>query len=190
MKRFLLFVLLAVLGTGTANAYDFSTNWDREETKEVVADGVVPGMMYRQIKDLYDYKEYVTEGSDRYSPGWSGVASFFIPGLGQVVCGEVGRGLAWWGGSVACSTATIVLSLVTAYSSYGDFLFFAAASGVVAIKVCSIVDGVRVAKVKNMYNQDLKKVYALDVDLYPSVNYISTTSGIKPTAGLTLALKF
>ena len=51
-------------------------------------------------------------------------------------------------------------------------------------------DAVRVAKVKNMYEQDLRKKYTFDVDFHPSVNYIQTADGIQPTAGLTLALKF
>ena len=58
------------------------------------------------------------------------------------------------------------------------------------LDICAIVDGVRVAKVKNMYEQDLKKMYALDVDLYPSVNYIQLASGVQPTAGFTLAMRF
>ena len=58
------------------------------------------------------------------------------------------------------------------------------------VEIWSIVDAVRVAKVKNMYEQDLRKKYSLDVDLYPSVNYVQTSGGVKPTAGLSLALKF
>ena len=58
------------------------------------------------------------------------------------------------------------------------------------IDICAIVDAVRVAKVKNMYEQDLRKKYTFDVDFHPSVNYIQTANGVQPTAGLTLALKF
>lgn len=60
----------------------------------------------------------------------------------------------------------------------------------IAIDICAIVDGVRVAKVKNMYEQDLKKLYTIDVDLYPSVNFVQLGNNIQPTAGLTLAMKF
>ena len=58
------------------------------------------------------------------------------------------------------------------------------------IEICAIVDAVRVAKVKNMYEQDLRKQYSFDVDFYPSVNYVQTAGGVRPAAGLTLALKF
>lgn len=35
-----------------------------------------------------------------------------------------------------------------------------------------------------------ERTSALDVDLYPSMNYIKTAEGIQPTAGLTLAFRF
>jgi hypothetical protein len=41
-----------------------------------------------------------------------------------------------------------------------------------------------------MYEQDLKKLYALDVDLYPSVNFVQMGNTVQPTAGFTLAMKF
>jgi hypothetical protein len=73
-----------------------------------------------------------------------------------------------------------------------DTLVLMGIAGLLAIDICAIVDGVRVAKVKNMYMDDLRKsgYYGLDVDFYPSVNYVRTTSGVQPTAGMTLALRF
>lgn len=35
-----------------------------------------------------------------------GLASFFIPGLGQMLSGETGRGLAFLGGSMALTAST------------------------------------------------------------------------------------
>lgn len=58
------------------------------------------------------------------------------------------------------------------------------------IEIWSIVDAIRIAKVKNMYEQDLRKLYSFDIDLYPSLYYIDTAQGIQPAAGFTLALKF
>lgn len=158
--------------------------------KEPVA-GIAPGMKYKQLKPMYNYREFTPTLADRYSPAWSGVASFFIPGLGQMICGEFGRGFAWLGGSIGCSIVAAVGSGLAQFGSVGGAVTsFVASAGVLVIDICAIVDGVRVAKVKNMYEQDLKKVYALDVDLYPSVNYIQTTYGVQPTAGFTLAMKF
>lgn len=144
-------------------------------------------MKYKEMAKVYDYRLYQKSLYDRYSPAGSGIASFFIPGLGQMICGEWGRGLAYLGGHVGC---TILTSLSAIAES--DTLVLMGLAGVLAIDICSIVDGVRMAKVKNMYMEDLRKsgYYGLDVDLYPSVNYVRTTSGVQPTAGMTLALRF
>ena len=40
-----------------------------------------------------------------------------------------------------------------------------------------------------MYEQDLKKIYSIDVDLYPSVDYIQLASGVQPTTGFTFAVR-
>lgn len=63
-------------------------------------------------------------------------------------------------------------------------------AGILALDIYSIVDGVRVAKVNNMYEQDLRKLYAVDVNLYSSVKLASLGNTIQPTAGLTLAISF
>lgn len=181
MKKLLLLVVLAFVATTTSFAQDMNTT-DREPVA-----GIAPGMKYKELKSMYNYKDFTPTHSDKYSPAWSGVASFLIPGLGQMICGEVGRGFAWLGGSVGCS---LVAVLADPRSAGGKTTSFIATLGAMAIDICAIVDGVRVAKVKNMYVQDLKNGYALDFDFYPSVNYIQTECGVQPTAGFTLAMKF
>ena len=148
---------------------------------------VAPMMKYKEMAMVYDYRLYQKSLYDRYSPAGSGVASFFIPGLGQMICGEWGRGFAWLGGHVGCYMLTGISAIAES-----DTLVLMSIAGLLAIDICSIVDGVRVAKVKNMYMEDLRKsgYYGLDVDIYPSVNYVRTTSGVQPTAGMTLALRF
>lgn len=144
-------------------------------------------MKYKEMAKTYDYRLYQKSLYDRYSPAGSGIASFFIPGLGQMICGEWGRGFAYLGGQVGCN----ILASLSAIAE-SDTLVLMGVAGMVAIRICSIVDGVRVAKVKNMYMEDVRKsgYYGLDVDFYPSVNYVRTTSGVQPTAGMTLALRF
>ena len=147
---------------------------------------VSPSLKYKEMARIYDYRNYTKSVYDQYSPAGSGIASFFIPGLGQMICGEWGRGFAWLGGSFGCY-------LITALSTAADapVLTLMCASGLLAIDICAIVDGVRVAKVKNMYMSDLRSAgYAFDVDLYPSINYVKTSTGVQPTAGMTLALRF
>lgn len=148
---------------------------------------MAPMMKYKEMAKVYDYRLYQKSLYDRYSPAGSGVASFFIPGLGQMICGEWGRGFAWLGGHVGCYMLTGISAIAES-----DTLALMSIAGLLAIDICAIVDGVRVAKVKNMYMEDLRRsgYYGLDVDLYPSVNYVRTTSGVQPTAGMTLALRF
>jgi hypothetical protein len=112
-----------------------------------------------------------------------------------MINGEVGRGFAYLGGHLG---GMILAPVITAagtdaygYVSTGAAITaLAIYAGVIALDICAIVDGVRVAKVKNMYEQDLKKLYALDVDLYPSVNFVQMGNTVQPTAGFTLAMKF
>jgi hypothetical protein len=177
--------------SGRNEVFNTNSYSDLYLTDRVPVDGIAPGMKYKHLKALYNYREFTPTLADRYSPAWSGVASFFIPGLGQMICGEVGRGFAWLGGSVSC---TIIAGVSNGFalcgSAGGAATCLVASLGVLAIDICAIVDGVRVAKVKNMYEQDLRKLYTLDFNLYPSVNYIQTAYGAQPTAGMTLALKF
>ncbi len=148
-------------------------------------EGIVPGMKYRELKNYYDYRDYTWAAVNRYSPGWCGVASAFIPGLGQMICGEAGRGIAFLAGSIGGN------ALMTGFANNdqeGAFLF--AFIGTMALDIWAIVDGVRVAKVKNMYNQDLLKTYATEFKVYPTVNSINVGNNRINTAGVTFAMSF
>lgn len=162
--------------------------------------GLVPGMKYRQLKKIYSHKDYSPGLVEcRRSPGGCGVASFFIPGLGQLIEGEVGKGLGWLFGSIATSALTASgIYLLTAeelpeFHQMHDVeapVLLAGVLGSIAIDVCAIVQAVRIAKVQNLYYADLKeKNYTME--FHPSVNYFRTVDGnIQPTAGFTLAMKF
>ena len=68
-------------------------------------------------------------------------------------------------------------------------VMLAGSLALLAVDICAIVDACRVAKVRNMYEQDLKKMnYSLE--LHPSVDYIKMANGVQPTAGLTLVMRF
>lgn len=198
MKR--LFIILAItLATATAALAQVKTE-QAEQTTENTAVELVPGMKYRNLKHIYDYKDYQPSIYESHSPGGMGVASFFIPGLGQMISGEVGRGLAWLGGHVAAYSIMGIGSALSSSGYYygeekmertGDILIIAGLASTLTIDICAIVDAIRVTKVRNMYEQDLyKKLYSFDLDLHPSVNYILTPTGSQPTAGFTFALNF
>lgn len=157
-------------------------------TREPVA-GIRPGMKYRELKHLYNHKEYVRGLVQHHNPAGVGVASYFIPGLGQMICGEGWRGVAFLGGSIA-SYSILVAGAYHGNADTFDIFMWTGLAGMFTAQIWSIVDAVRVAKVKNMYERDLMRTYAIDVDLYPSVNCVRYGTGYKPTAGMTLALRF
>lgn len=157
-------------------------------------------MKYKQLKLIYNYEEYSPAITDRYSPTWSGVASFLLPGLGQMICGEFGRGFAFLGGFSGCySIGSLLIVSSTGYDEEGNVVHRSHGSaiagtaiftGAMAIYVMSIIDAKRVAIVKNMYEQDLNKTYPLEMKLYPSIDYALIGNTYQPTAGLKLALRF
>lgn len=160
---------------------------------------LTPGMKYKDLKKIYNYTDFTATLSDRYSPAWSGVASFFIPGLGQMICGEVGRGFLFLGGAIGgsilgsaliSSGTTIQNGKSVSVSTGSNIAGLVVYAGVLALDIIAIVDGVRVAKVKNMYEQDLKKAYAFDMKITPSFDYALVGNTYQPTARIKLAVKF
>ena len=176
---------------------------------------VAPRMKYKELKQSYNPKEYVKTANDPYSPGWSGFASFVLPGLGQVISGETGRGIAIFAGDVAFSAvAGICADKLKEYvqmdadgkpvkGSDGKYIFTdkqaagkwaGAVLGVsaagVAYYIWNICDARKVAKVKDMYYQDLAGKHAIGVDLYPSFDYAMTGAGARVVPGMTLSLQF
>ncbi len=157
-----------------------------QESDYGMADHIQVGMKYDQLKKLYDYRMYRPGGYERYSPAWSGVASFFIPGLGQLICGEAGRGFGQFALSTMCDIVTIAsieegidgLPLLTSLAHLG-------------IAIWSIVDATQVAKVKNMYETDLRSMRSsVEVEMYPSLNAVPMQGGLGVAPGMTLSLTF
>ena len=85
----------------------------------------VSSVRYRDIAGYYDPRNYVEAAGDPYIPALSGIASFFLPGLGQCIDGEWGRGL----GIVATNVGFGVLEFVEACT-----LFYAAEESAQAYK--------------------------------------------------------
>ena len=199
MKKLTLFIFVVLIAYASASAQKVP----QVQFPEPV-DGILPGMKYSKLKKLYDYKDYTETYLDVYNPRVMGAMSYFIPGLGQIACGEVGRGLAWLGGTYFIGLTMMITSLpesegypATAEevsSSSGQdraVISLALISSYIALHICNIIDAIRVAKVKNMYQNDLfRQMYSYDVDIYPSLNYTKTAAGVKPTAGVTLAFRF
>ncbi len=188
MKKILTLALCALCSLGIAYAQESKIDKSGNTSAEVVA-----GMKYRDYKNLYDTKYYVPQSTDPYSRGWAGVASFFIPGLGQGVAGEWGRGAIFFGANVAMGVAQY---LDTSYDNGRikmGALGWTMCVARIALDIWSICDAVHVAKVKNMYWQDISsKNASLDFRLEPYFACAPTgTPGLsQPAAGLSMKLAF
>ena len=194
MKRLILVLSVLFLCVTAVSAQDVIVKTDGENISADILE-IAPGMKYKELKRIYDYKDWFSTQEDEYSPALMGLCSFLIPGLGQIICDEVGRGFAWLGGAVGCYLLTSGTSamgiplIMTGSGVAGPLVMFAGPIAMLTLDICAITDACRVAKVKNMYMTDLeKRKYSLD--LHPSVDCINLSGGVQPVAGLTLALKF
>ena len=151
---------------------------------------------YKINKQNYDYRMYVPQPGDPNKPIIMGLASYFMPELGQMISGEVGRGLAFLGGTYAAFGIGYGLT-ATSRNEYGNrndaqiWTGLGIMIGAVGLYIWSIVDAVKVAKVNNMYFQDLRGNLSLvKVELNPFIdtnNYLGQTNA---SAGLSLKVTF
>lgn len=167
---------------------------DMEESAEAgtIPPGLRPGMKYKELRKYYDYRDYyLFYGYEPYSPPVMGLCSFLVPGLGQMISGEVGRGLGFLGGSVACY-AMCYASVAAGLSDPAlvSMLVLVPYIALLAIDIAAIVDAVRVARVKNMYCSDLQQL-SLDLDLTPYVDLACSGPNMaQPVAGFSLRMSF
>lgn len=163
---------------------------------------------YKELKNDYNYKDYVKSDVDPYPVGWISVESFFVPGMGQLLMRETGRGWAFLGASSILSVTNQYLfeDVAKLWPKDADgnyakdpgenkdkivgYLWGIAGVSLAELGVCiwSSVDASRIAKVKNQYYQSGK--YATSATLYPSVNFIQGGTGYIPVSGMTFALSF
>lgn len=163
---------------------------------------------YKELKNDYNYKDYVKSDVDPYSVGWISFESFFVPGMGQLMMRETGRGWAFLGASSILSgiNQSLVDDVAKLWPKDADgnyakdpgenkdkivgYLWGIAGVSLAELGVCiwSSVDASRIAKVKNQYYQSGK--YATSATLYPSVNFVQGGTGYIPVSGMTFALSF
>jgi len=170
---------------------------------------IINAQSYSINKLKYDSRLYSPEYGDPYNPALSGVCSWMIPGLGQMISGETGRGLAFLGGYTACGVVCMAgfVSAVASgtnesthqygsnytYSSTpkaGGGIMLLGAIGMIAVDIWSIVDAVNVAKVNNMYIRDLKKRSEVSLQVTPYVDQISMSNQLVTPVGLTVRVNF
>ena len=194
-----------ILPAGRAVLDDIRRGSRMPSAPEPYQAAIMPGMKYRDIKDLYDPYRYVPQYCDPYSRFWAGTGSFLFTGLGQGIDGEWGRALgffaAYWGcRGLAWATADYVYydfsdGIHSDVSYSGISALFRI--GATAIKIWSILDAIRVAKVKNMYHQELNRGYSgIDFKvepflcMEPSYGIGNAMQKRQPVAGLSLRMSF
>ncbi len=145
----------------------------------------------------YDYRAYSPQMGDMYNPGLCGVASFLIPGLGQIVAGETGRGLAFLGGYLGSYVLLGVgygtmLNDVMLYNgqTQGFGMMLLGAGAMAGIGIWSIVDAVKVAKVNNLYIRDQHRTSMFNLQMAPYISPVSSISPAHSSAGMSLRLSF
>ena len=153
---------------------------------------------YRVNKHIYDYRMYIPEFGDAYNPTVAGVTSFFIPGLGQMLSGEIGRGIGFLGGSVASTLVTTVGWNVMntglyrenlSAASMGLALTLVGAAGMLGVTIASTVDAVKVAKVNNLYIRDYRKSKAL-LEFAPYIGQFNAGNQIVRPVGMSMCISF
>ncbi|MBW6500712.1 MAG: hypothetical protein K0B05_04885 [Bacteroidales bacterium] len=155
---------------------------------------------YSVNRKIYDYRTYSYETGDRYHPAATGVASLFIPGLGQIIMGETGRGVAFMGASAgfaALYTAGMIRSVKTIGAGIsgdeveegGPFMFMAGGIGLMAVWIWSVGDAVRVAKVNNLAYRDANKT-TFNIKLQPCIMLTDYNTRGSAATGLNLTISF
>jgi len=148
---------------------------------------------YKINKTHYDYHSYSYQVGDPYNTGVAGLCSFLIPGLGQMLSGETGRGFAFLGADLGFSALYIVGVVNSANDismngdgSSGAGLMVAGGIGMLVVDIWAIVDAVRVAKVNNLAFRDKNKT-SFNLKIQP---IIFQTNNSKTASGLSIKVTF
>ena len=169
----------------------------------VCLSGITVYAQYRINKTKYNYHTYSYQKGDPMNPALCCVASI-IPGVGQMICGEPGRGLCFLGGfagSAAFTYAGVAVFATSIPASdsepvkegqmlTGLLMVATGIGGIISFDIWSIVDAVHVARITNMAFRDQNKT-SLDLKLKPYIGtYGILNSNEEVLAGVTLILTF
>jgi TM2 domain-containing membrane protein YozV len=154
---------------------------------------------YKVNKLKYDYHDYTRSTGDRYDPIVAGVTSSLLPGLGQIISGEPGRGITFLGAFAGCA-ALYITGIVRTYDILGAgisgedvkegglSMMLVGGTATLTILVWSVVDAVRVAKVNNLAWRD--KRLSFDIDIEPFLNIVTYPQVSSVQTGVTFILTF
>ena len=192
MKRIILIAILALAAGFSANA-----QYAQKQS-------------YKELKEIYNFRVYHEHESDPYNTSMAGLFGFFSPGVPQLVMNETLRGACFFGGSAVCwyvaEDAAQELSKLTAINSEGQAYYtdtdkaakytkimLGALAVDLGIAIWSCIDAKRVAKVKNMYYQDVygrQSSVKMNVEPFLSYTPAEVSGNVQPAAGLSMKLSF
>lgn len=201
MKKLLLSVFVALAAMMSASAQYASV-------PEVFAknpDQVVPGLKYSQLKNLYNPKDATYLADPEYGTGRAWL-NLLVPGLAQYTMGEGGLGTRY----LLFGLLGEGLVSLAAYDSYmddidpqytpifstnsGDYYWipvFGGAAILIADYICSISNAKKVARVKSLYDYDLKKLgRQVSFETMPFIAPVRVGDKVQPAAGVTFAMQF
>lgn len=148
-------------------------------------------------KNKYNTFNYKFQKGDNVDPALAGVASFFIPGLGQALSGEYLRGAAFFGGysgGAAIYYAGHRLSHKNRNSVTDDdeglLLRIVGIGSMVSVQIISIADAVKVAKVNNLAIRDRYNNVSAQLSLMPYTRSTRMEFGSFKESGILFKMRF
>lgn len=110
---------------------------------------------YKDVKDQYSIGEYYKVNDPKYSVIAAILLNFYVPGVGHMYVGELGRGVLFLGGAFL-TTATTAVGLLTwsLNSEQGPDIFITGLGTSVIVYLWSVFNVIKVVKIKNIaYNE-------------------------------------
>ena len=157
----------------------------------------ISNAQYRVNKKQFDHKTYTYQYGDPSNPTMVGVASYFVPGLGQMLMGEGARGVAFLASYTGCMTLSLVGIIETfedidngGDGARGQKLMWIGLGSSMGIAFWSVFDAVRVAKVNNLAFRAQNRssiVFKIEPYLFSASAFNSKTN---VSTGLSLKIKF
>ena len=159
------------------------------------------GMKYKQLKKIYNKSAWdgAQYGDTYASATWCW--NFLLPGLGQMVMGEGGRGAAFLGAELGCAVISGVGAGISANAIYegdegaeiaGAIVSIVGSLGSLGVYVWSLLDAANVMKIKNMYGRDMRGIASnVEFHISPWVSPARNINGNQQAAaGLALTMNF
>ena len=201
MKKLLLSVFVAFAAMMSASAqYAAAPEYFAKNP-----DQVLPGFKYSQLKNLYNPKDAVYLADPEYGTGRAWL-NLLVPSLAQFTMGEGGLGAKYLGLAIlGDAIASVAYHDYYMYETHDDDVYkgifpynqslIYGMIGGAAISVCScifsIINAQKVAKVKSLYDYDLKKLgRQVSFETMPFIAPVRVGDKVQPAAGVTFAMQF